>query len=1071
MRFVFITILIGLLSSVSFGQAFSEGFEADSLPAGWTRTGDVAIDAGGFAGQKSLRIRRELKDASSPVNASLSPFEVKPGIWDVSVAVKAAMQSPDTSYTGVVDFEVYDAAGKTIEKKNLIELGGDANWKPVNQRIEIPEKAAKAAFKVRLEKAIGSFYIDDLSAKFIADAPTRDTRIDRVMFIAANPTGLLLPTDSREFTLRVETTKPLDNAQLEVAWSLTDYFGAEQIAPAKATLSRESKPGEKNRTVYSTKIDVAKAPLEPGRYYELHAAIPQTGEEPYREFGSFAILPEAAANQYKPEEVLFHGRSWDNRSKEHVILSRRLGIRIIGLRTEWSADSATAKAMPHTDLVEQMPATWLGRSPNFAIEHHLGEWQKYTDEVLRGMIRDYAEKYKRDFPTYMSLGNEPNANPAQVKANIAAYKATYEEFKKSAPNVYCVGTAVGPEEVYFKEGFGAYCDAYDYHTYGSYKNHRTIVAKYRALFQKYGHEKPIWVTETGLNAQGMTRLAIAQEVPKHFAIMFAEGVANGSWFGTCFPDPDGTIEGSNGDSFNLFRGKYKVFTPRLDAIAYYNTINSIGNKKFVQEKLYDNNITAVLFTNADGKNCQILWTEKGRLDIGVPLAGVGKVKLTTLEGRVTEIDAGGKAVSVSVSEDPIFLEYEGTAKLAEKMDSPAVNVLSIPKSVVKGVASSVVLSGDGEVSAPPFWTVTRSDMPGSMTITPPANSTAREGVISVKVPNGELSFRVPVSGKIASELLPIAATPEQPAAVRLVLANRGGDSQKVAWKLSLEDQAVPTSGMYDKTDASTAYFAKTAEGTAEVAAGSATEIVVPIASSDPVNRYRIKAVLKDGEGRTTVIERYVGGFAGVPKTAAAPKLDGVIDDTAWTKSAVQVVDRANQYNSFKKPASKWDNAADLSAKLRFAWDDQHLYIAAEVADDVYRNINDDEQLWSGDGLQLLVDAARESAEKPGKYDYVIANGAKGPQAWCALSADSGAPLGEAKNIQVAVKKGDAGNITYEIAIPWSRVAPFKPAVGENLGLAVGVNEDDGQGRNGLMSWFGNVHSKQLDSVGDLILLD
>ena len=38
-------------------------------------------------------------------------------------------------------------------------------------------------------------------------------------------------------------------------------------------------------------------------------------------------------------------------------------------------------------------------------------------------------------------------------------------------------------------------------------------------------------------------------------------------------------------------------------------------------------------------------------------------------------------------------------------------------------------------------------------------------------------------------------------------------------------------------------------------------------------------------------------------------------------------------------------------------------------------------------------------------------------------------------------------------------------------LAVILNEDDGEGRGGFMGWFSGVHSKQLDMVGDVILLD
>jgi hypothetical protein len=61
---------------------------------------------------------------------------------------------------------------------------------------------------------------------------------------------------------------------------------------------------------------------------------------------------------------------------------------------------------------------------------------------------------------------------------------------------------------------------------------------------------------------------------------------------------------------------------------------------------------------------------------------------------------------------------------------------------------------------------------------------------------------------------------------------------------------------------------------------------------------------------------------------------------------------------------------------------------------------------------------------------------------------AGAPAGEVKNIQVVTKRGTSGSgdVTYEIAIPSLRLAPFKPGVG-------------------------NAHTKDIDTVGDLILED
>ena len=64
-----------------------------------------------------------------------------------------------------------------------------------------------------------------------------------------------------------------------------------RCGPRIATLKRSEK--KEGRITYQASIDLSEVPLEIGRYYELHAAIPQEGGEPFRNFTSFAILPEA----------------------------------------------------------------------------------------------------------------------------------------------------------------------------------------------------------------------------------------------------------------------------------------------------------------------------------------------------------------------------------------------------------------------------------------------------------------------------------------------------------------------------------------------------------------------------------------------------------------------------------------------------------------------------------------------------------------------------------------------------------------------------------------------------------
>ena len=127
----------------------------------------------------------------------------------------------------------------------------------------------------------------------------------------------------------------------------------------------------------------------------------------------------------------------------------------------------------------------------------------------------------------------------------------------------------------------------------------------------------------------------------------------------------------------------------------------------------------------------------------------------------------------------------------------------------------------------------------------------------------------------------------------------------------------------------------------------------------------------------------------------------------------------------------------------------------------------DSRIWDQDGLQLLIDPCRTAAEKTGKIDLAVSDTPEGPRAWCYLSAHPSVATGPVA-VQVAARSS-ANRRDVELAIPWKLLAPFQPEPGANLGLALILNEDDGNGRVGFNGWFSGVHSKQLDLVGDLIL--
>ena len=90
---------------------------------------------------------------------------------------------------------------------------------------------------------------------------------------------------------------------------------------------------------------------------------PQEGDEPFRNFTSFAILPEAETKRYKPEEVPFTSRNWDNRITEYFLLSDRLGLRTCGVWGGWSSKPPYKPEAPSIELCQKLGMGVLTGTP------------------------------------------------------------------------------------------------------------------------------------------------------------------------------------------------------------------------------------------------------------------------------------------------------------------------------------------------------------------------------------------------------------------------------------------------------------------------------------------------------------------------------------------------------------------------------------------------------------------------------------------------------------------------------------------------------------------------------------
>ena len=73
-------------------------------------------DIAPFKSDGPIVLSRTLENVERPATATTPAFKVAPGQWEIALATKAALHSPDNSYNAVVHLECLDADGKTFER-------------------------------------------------------------------------------------------------------------------------------------------------------------------------------------------------------------------------------------------------------------------------------------------------------------------------------------------------------------------------------------------------------------------------------------------------------------------------------------------------------------------------------------------------------------------------------------------------------------------------------------------------------------------------------------------------------------------------------------------------------------------------------------------------------------------------------------------------------------------------------------------------------------------------------------------------------------------------------------------
>ncbi|HEY3398678.1 MAG TPA: sugar-binding protein [Armatimonadota bacterium] len=263
-----------------------------------------------------------------------------------------------------------------------------------------------------------------------------------------------------------------------------------------------------------------------------------------------------------------------------------------------------------------------------------------------------------------------------------------------------------------------------------------------------------------------------------------------------------------------------------------------------------------------------------------------------------------------------------------------------------------------------------------------------------------------------------------------------------------------------------------AQAAFDLAPGQELKVPIKVTGTPVVSKrepFRVEATTKEGFTYATTVNL---NFARAAHAQTPPAVDGTWK--GWEAAPVIFLGDRDRVKASINPGESWTGPADASGKLRLLWDDKYLYLGVEATDDIFKpqpeaGFNG----FTGDSLEFALqpDHLLRADVKQQEFELFLPGGQGAPRLNWRF------PNRAMTTWPVAVKPtGAAGNVNYQVAIPWAEIGVKAPAAGRTLSLSVVLNDTDTDyftGGRTILEWFGGLASSGKDpsQYGDLTLCE